>query len=97
MVAMGFLSCRSESLGLCGRTDATNAIPVAFGERSGPFDAGTSRLRKLRARGRVQRVVTRMLVTVPTDSASQIPNNSAQVSAGVYANTVARGIVYTKR
>src|SRR5437773_12069770 len=57
MVAMGFLSPRSESLVLCDRTDATNAIPVAFGERSGPFDAGASRLRKLRARGRVQRTV----------------------------------------
>lgn len=46
MVAMGFLSCRSESVGLCGRTDATNAIPVAFGERSGPFDAGRVQLEK---------------------------------------------------
>jgi hypothetical protein len=32
MVAMGFLSCRSESLVLCGRTEAANAI--AFGENS---------------------------------------------------------------
>ena len=46
MVAMGFLSCRSESLVLCGRTEAANAITVAFGEKSGPFDAGASRLRK---------------------------------------------------
>ena len=46
MVAMGFLSCRSESLVLCGRTEAANAITVAFGEKSGRFDAGASRLRK---------------------------------------------------
>src|SRR5438876_5073141 len=46
MVAMGFLACRSESLVLCGRTEAANAITVAFGEKSGPFDAGASRLGK---------------------------------------------------
>ena len=45
-VAMEFLSCRSESLVLCGRTEAANAITVAFGKKSGRFDAGASRLRK---------------------------------------------------
>lgn len=47
MVAMGFLSHRSESLVLCGRTDAGNAITVAFGEKSGRFGAGASRAQKL--------------------------------------------------
>ena len=46
MVAMGFPSRRSESLVLCGRTEAANAITVAFGETSGRFDAGASCLRK---------------------------------------------------
>ena len=46
MVAMGFLSHRSESLVLCGRTEAANAITVAFGEKSGPFDAGRVPLEK---------------------------------------------------
>jgi hypothetical protein len=46
MVDMGFPSCRSESLVLCGQTEAANAITVAFGGKSGPFDAGASRLRK---------------------------------------------------
>lgn len=38
---------RSESLVLCGRTDAGNAITVAFGEKSGRFGAGASRAQKL--------------------------------------------------
>jgi hypothetical protein len=46
MVAMGFLSYRSESLVLCGRTEAANAITVAFGEKSGGFGAGAPRLRQ---------------------------------------------------
>ena len=44
MVAMGFLSCRSESLVLCGRTEAANVITVAFGEKSGPLLACDPRL-----------------------------------------------------
>ena len=35
MVAMEFPSRRSESLVLCGRTEAANAITVVFGEKSG--------------------------------------------------------------
>ena len=46
MVAMGLLSHRSESLVLCGRTEAANAITVVSGEKSGRFDAGAPRLRK---------------------------------------------------
>ena len=46
MVAMGFLSRRSESLVLCGRTEAANAITRSFREESGRFDATASRLRK---------------------------------------------------
>jgi hypothetical protein len=46
MVAMGFLSRRSESLVLCGRTEAANAITEVFDEKSGRFDAAASRLRK---------------------------------------------------
>ena len=46
MVAMGFLSLRSESLVLCGRTEAANVITVTFREKSRRFDAGASRLRK---------------------------------------------------
>ena len=46
MVAMGFPSRRSESLVLCGRTEAANAITVVFGEKSGRFDAAASRFRK---------------------------------------------------
>jgi hypothetical protein len=46
MGAMGFLSYRSESLVLCGRIEAANAITVAFGEKSGRFGAGASRLRQ---------------------------------------------------
>ncbi len=38
-----------------------------------------------------------VLVAVPTDFPSQIPNNSARFSSGVYANTVARGSVLTKQ
>ena len=33
MVAMGFPSRRSESLVLCGRTEAADAITVVFGEK----------------------------------------------------------------
>ena len=39
MVAMGFQSRRSESLVLCGRTEAANAITEVFDEKSGRFDA----------------------------------------------------------
>ena len=46
MVAMGFLSRRSESLVLCGRTEAVDAITIVFGEKSGRFDAAVSRFRK---------------------------------------------------
>ena len=46
MVAMGFPSRRPESLVLCGRTEAANAITVAFGKKSGPFDADASPLEK---------------------------------------------------
>ena len=46
MVAMGFPSRRSESLVLCGRTEAANAITVVFGEKSGRFNADVSRFRK---------------------------------------------------
>ena len=46
MVAMGFQSRRSESLVLCGRTEAANAITEVFDEKSGRFDAAASRLRK---------------------------------------------------
>ena len=46
MVAMGFPSRRSESLVLCGRTEAANAITVVFDEKSGRFDADVSRFRK---------------------------------------------------
>ena len=31
---------------LCGRTEAANAITVAFGKKSGRFDAGASHLSK---------------------------------------------------
>jgi hypothetical protein len=48
MVAMGFLSCRSESVGLCGRTEAANAITVAFTEKCKPFDAGACSLNRSR-------------------------------------------------
>ena len=46
MVAMGFLSRRSESLVLCGRTEAANTITIVFGEKSGRFDAAASRFGK---------------------------------------------------
>jgi hypothetical protein len=47
-VAMGFLSPRSESLVLCGRTEAASTIIVVFGENPGCFDAAASRLRQNR-------------------------------------------------
>ena len=46
MVAMGFPSPRSESLVLCGRIRAANAITVVFDEKSGRFDVDVSRFRK---------------------------------------------------
>ena len=45
-VAMGFLSRRPESPVLCGRTEAANAITVAFGEKIRTFDAAACRSQK---------------------------------------------------
>lgn len=45
MVAMGFLSPPSESLGLCGRTDAPK-LRQSFAEKCEPFDRGASLLRQ---------------------------------------------------
>ena len=49
MVAMGFPSRRSESLVLCGRTEATSTRAirtVVFGEKSGRFEAIVFRFKK---------------------------------------------------
>ena len=68
MVAMEFPSRQSESLVLCGRTEAADAITVVFGENSGRFDAAASRFKK--------KVEGRSIARVQTQS------NSNRVAGG---------------